>query len=78
LVFISFGFLIFLRLKDERKGGLEIKPGCRENGLRMNRPVDQASPRPNGASRPELIPMVSGFAQTALTYAETDSDLNCA
>jgi hypothetical protein len=63
-------------LEDERNGGLEMKSGCRENGLRMNRPVDQASPRPNGASSPELIPMVSGFAQTALTDAETDFDVN--
>jgi hypothetical protein len=67
-------FQSLLKGKTNRKW----KPGCGENGLRMNKPMDQASPRPNGASRPELIPMVSGFAQTALTDAETDSDQNCA
>jgi hypothetical protein len=43
----------------------------------VGRLVNQASPHQNGASWPELIPMVSGFAQTAPSDAETDSDLNC-
>jgi hypothetical protein len=38
--------------------------------------MNQASPRQNGAPWPQLIPMVSGFAQTAPDVTETGSDLN--
>jgi hypothetical protein len=52
--------------KDER----EMKPGCRENHLRVSSPLNQASPHRVGASWSELIPMYSGLAQTTPTIAE--------
>jgi len=67
----------FSEFEGWRESEREFKPACGENRRRVKRQVNQANPYQNGESSPELIPMVSCFAQTASTGADTGSDLNC-
>src|ERR1039458_4641382 len=53
----------FQSLRDEERGEREMKSGCGENRRRVGKPMNQANPRQNGASWPELIPMVSSLAK---------------